>query len=249
MGVVYKARHVKLNRCVALKMLLAGAYATQQELLRFVREAEAVAGLRHPNIVQVYDVGGVEGRPFYTMEFVEGGSLAQKLAGAARPIRETAEFLAVLARAVQSAHQGGIVHRDLKPANILLTDDGVPKISDFGLARRVDADAGLTLSGRKSELPVTSAGTSRRAWASIGPAVDIHALGAMLYEMLTGVPPFRGESAAESERRLVSEEASPPSKANAKVPRDLDTVCLKCLQKDPSGRYETGATRLAATFA
>ena len=240
MGVVYKARHLRLNRPVAVKMMLNGGFARPAELTRFQREAEALAGLEHPNIVRVYDVGESGGLPYFTMEFVDGGSLAQKLAGTAQPVRETAKLLAVLARAVQSAHRNGIVHRDLKPANILLTDDGIPKISDFGLARRVDADDGLTLSGATIGTPNYMAPEQfAGALAPIGPAVDIYALGAMLYEMLTGDPPFRRKSAPELQRRLASVEALPPSKANAKVPGDLDTICLKCLQRDPLGRFES----------
>ena len=240
MGVVYKARHLGLNRPVAVKMMLNGGFARPAELTRFQREAEALAALEHPNIVRVYDVGESGGLPYFTMEFIDGGSLAQKLADTAQPVRETAKLLAVLARAVQSAHRGGIVHRDLKPANILLTDDGIPKISDFGLARRVDADDGLTLSGAIIGTPNYMAPEQfAGALASSGPAVDIYALGAMLYEMLTGAPPFRRKSAPELQGRLVSDEALPPSKANAKVPGDLDTICLKCLQKDPLGRYDS----------
>ena len=147
MGVVYKARHLRLNRTVALKMLLAGAHAGPESRGRFLREAEAVAGLRHPNIVQVHDLGDQEGQPFFTMEFVEGGNLAQKLAGVPQPPREASALVATLAEAVEVAHRNGILHRDLKPSNVLLTTDGTPKISDFGLARRMEEEAGLTLTG------------------------------------------------------------------------------------------------------
>jgi serine/threonine-protein kinase len=242
MGVVYKARHLRLGRTVALKMLLAGAYAAPQEIARFQREAEAVAGLRHPNIVQVYDVGDLEGRPYFTMEFVEGGSLGQKLAGTPQPASQAAALVATLAAAVQAAHDGSIVHRDLKPANVLLTADGTPKISDFGLARRVEGEAGLTLSGARigtpSYMAPEQAGGKHRA---IGPAADVYALGAILYEMLTGRPPFRAETATETEWQVITEEPAPPSRLNAKVPRDLETICLKCLEKNPERRYASAA--------
>ena len=151
-GVVYKARHLRLGRRVALKMLLAGPYAHPQERERFQREAQAVAALRHPNIVQVYDVGDVDGRPYFTMELVEGGSLAAKVAGAPQPAAWAASMTATLAEAVHVAHQSGIVHRDLTPANILLATDGTPKVTDFGLARRLEGDGGLTLSGLPMEI-------------------------------------------------------------------------------------------------
>ncbi len=153
MGVVYIARHLKLNRIVALKMLLAGPNASPQEVARFVRESRAVAELQHPHIVQVHDVGDIEGRPYFTMEFVDGGSLAQELAGAPQPARRAAELVATLAGGVHLAHTKGIIHRDLKPANILLSGDGTPKIADFGLARHVDGDSGLTISGARVGTP------------------------------------------------------------------------------------------------
>src|SRR4029077_1547539 len=153
MGIVYKARHLRLNRLVALKMLITGAYAGPHERARFQREAEAVAGLRHANIVQVYDVGDHEGWPYFTMELLEGGSLAQALAGTPQPARQTAALLATLAEAVQVAHRAGIVHRDLKPANILLSADGTPKVADFGLARHFDEEPVLSLNGARIGTP------------------------------------------------------------------------------------------------
>jgi tetratricopeptide (TPR) repeat protein/tRNA A-37 threonylcarbamoyl transferase component Bud32 len=238
MGVVYKARHRRLNRTVALKMLLAGAYAGPHERARFQREAEAVAGLRHANIVQVYDVGEHEGWPYFTMELLEGGSLAQALMGTPQPAGKAAALLATLAEAVQVAHRAGIVHRDLKPANILLTADGIPKVADFGLARHFDGEPALTLSGDRMGTPSYMAPEQVIGKAgTIGPAADTYALGSLLYEMLTGRPPFRGETASETERQVVAEEPVPPARLNPRVPRDLETICLKCLHKDPQRRY------------
>ncbi len=242
MGVVYKARHLRLKRPVAVKMLLAGAYADPQERARFQREAEAIAGLRHANVVQVYDVGDHEGRPYFTMEFVEGGGLDQKLAGTPQPAREAAALVATLAEAVEVAHQGGIVHRDLKPANVLLTADGTPKISDFGLARRLEGEAGLTQSGVIVGTPSYMAPEQAQGKTlAMGPAVDVYALGAILYEMLTGRPPFRGETASDTVFQVIYQEPVSPSRWNAKVPRDLETICLKCLHKDPQRRYVSAA--------
>jgi eukaryotic-like serine/threonine-protein kinase len=246
MGVVYKARHLRLNRPVALKMLLTGAHASPESRTRFLREAKAVAGLRHSNIVQVYDMGEQVGQPYFTMEFVEGGNLAQKLAGTSQPPRQAAVLLATLAEAVQAAHQSGIVHRDLKPSNVLLTADGTPKISDFGLARRMEGEAGLTWTGTAVGTPSYMAPEQAQArplrW---GPAVDIYALGAILYELLTGRPPFHAETAAETVRQVISQDPVPPSRVNGKVPRDLETICLKCLNKEPPLRYGS-ADALAA---
>jgi serine/threonine-protein kinase len=248
MGVVFKARQLKPNRSVALKMLQSGANAHPLELLRFRREVEAVALLRHPNIVQVYEVGEHSGRQYFSMELVEGGSLALKLNQALPTPRQAAELVATLAVTVQFAHQSGIIHRDLKPANILLTGQpgadgkphawGAPKIADFGLARFVHAGPELTLPGTRLGTPSYMAPEQALGKASdIGPAVDIYALGAILYESLTGHPPFEAPTAVETERRVIFEEPVPPSRLKAGVPRDVETICLKCLHKNPTRRY------------
>ena len=246
MGVVYRARHVRLDRPVALKMLLTGAHASRESRERFLREARMGAGLRHPNIVQVHDMGDQDGLPYFTMEFVEGGNLAQKLAGMPQPPRQAAALLATLAEAVQAAHRCGIVHRDLKPANVLLTADGTPKICDLGLARRLDGEAGLTWTGTAVGTPSYMAPEQAEAGPqTLGPAVDIHALGAILYELLTGRPPFRAATAAETVRQVISQDPVPPSRLNGKVPRDLEAICLKCLHREPHLRYADAAALAA----
>ncbi len=246
MGVVYKARHLRLNREVAVKMMLTGAHAGLEARERFLREAGAAAALRHPNIVQVYDMGDKDGQPYFTMEFVEGGNLARKLAGIPQPPRQAAELLATLAEAVEAAHRSGIVHRDLKPSNVLLTAAGTPKIGDFGLARRMEGESGLTWTGvaigTPSYMAPEQAEARPFAW---GPAVDVYSLGAILYELLTGRTPFRAETAAETVRQVITQDPVPPSRLNGKVPRDLETICLKCLQKEARHRY-AGAEALAA---
>lgn len=242
MGVVYRARHEKLNRMIALKMLLTGEYASENERTRFLREAEAVASLRHANIVQVHDVGEHDGKPYFTMEFVEGGTLADQLASTPQPARVAAATVATLARAMQVAHDGGIVHRDLKPSNVLLTADGTPMITDFGLAQRFECDSALTLAGTKMGSPSYMA--PEQARGEVGafcPLVDVYGLGAILYEMVTGRPPFRAESAAETQRQVVAEDPALPSRLNVRVPCDVETICMKCLQKEPQRRYATAA--------
>jgi serine/threonine-protein kinase len=252
MGVVFRARHLRLDRLVAVKMMLAGAYAGPRERARFQREAEAVARLRHPNVVQVYDVGEADGRPYFTMEYVEGGSLARKLAGTPQPAEQAAQLVATLAGAVQAAHAAGIVHRDLKPANVLLTAEGTPncptpKIADFGLARRFDGEEGPTVTlegarvGTASYMAPEQALGVAAAPAGLCPRVDVYALGAILYECLTGRPPFKGATALETVQQVLDQDPVAPSQLNARVPRDLETVCLKCLHKDPRARYPTAA--------
>jgi serine/threonine-protein kinase len=240
MGIIYRARHLKLNRVVALKMLLSGEYASPAELARFAREGEAIAALQHPNIVQVYDVGEIDGRAYFTMELVGGGTLAAKLAGVPQPAQDSATITEILARAIHAAHAGGIVHRDLKPGNILLTADGTPKISDFGQARHFEGPTDITLAGAKVGTPSYMAPEQVIGKSdTVGPAADIYALGATLYELLTGRPPFRGETSTETQRQVVHEEPAAPSRLNAIVPHDLETICLKCLRKERGSRYAT----------
>ncbi len=242
MGVVYKARHVRLNRTVAVKMLLGGAHADLASQKRFLREAEAVAALRHPHIVQLHEVGDHEGLAYFTMELVEGGSLREKLEERVLDPREAASLVATLAEAMQVAHASGIVHRDLKPANVLLTPDGVPKIADFGLARRIEGESSLTLTDARVGTPsYMSPEQAQGGSRAIGPATDVYALGAILYATLTGRPPFRSDEGAVTLRQVIQDEPLRPSRLNPRVPRDLETVCLKCLSKDPLRRYVTAA--------
>ncbi|WP_175517105.1 WD40 repeat domain-containing serine/threonine protein kinase [Planctomicrobium piriforme] len=240
MGIVFRGRHLKLNRQIALKMMLPGSYAGPAELKRFEREAQIVASLCHPHIVQVFDVGDAAGRPYYTMELISGGSLAEMLTRSSRSIRESAALVIQLATALDLVHRSGVIHRDLKPGNILLTEEGIPKIGDFGLAYqpagRTDVTLNSTWLGTPSYMaPEQALGKT----SSVGPAADIYSLGAILYELLTGWPPFRAESAMELQRLSVNEDPLPPGRLNQAVPRDLEAICLKCLEKDPRQRYRT----------
>jgi hypothetical protein len=237
MGVVYQARQKGLGRLVALKMILHADHAGPADRRRFRAEAEAVAHLQHPHLVQIFEVGEHGGRPFYSLEFCPGGSLERKLAGTPLPPREAASLVESLARAMHAAHRAGFVHRDLKPANILLTADGTPKVTDFGLARRLDAPgstrSGAVLGTPSYMAPEQAAGQSSR----VGPAADVYALGAILYECLTGRPPFKATTALETLRQVLSDEPASVRLLAPKTPSDLETICLKCLHKDPRQRY------------
>ncbi len=258
MGVVYKARHLALKRLVALKMIRSGPHAAGAELDRFRAEAEALARLRHPNIVQIYEVGEHEGCPFFAMEYLGGGSLSQWLGGLPVPARRAAELVEPLARAIQAAHQAGIVHRDLKPANILLAARGlavidgerakrqaaeaVLKIADFGLAKHLDNTTGKTQTGTVLGTPGYMAPELARGQArQVGPAGDIYSLGAVLYELVTGRPPFRADSPLETVLQTVAEEPISPRRLHPGVPRDLETITLRCLRKEPHRRYASAA--------
>jgi tetratricopeptide (TPR) repeat protein/serine/threonine protein kinase len=252
MGVVYKARQIGLNRIVALKMVLAGAHAGEEQLARFYVEAEAVAGLQHPNVVQIYEVGKHDGLPYFSLEFVDGGNLAGKLEGKPQPPREAARILELLARGMACAHKQGIIHRDLKPANVLLTAPltaeglpagsqpslGVPKITDFGLAKRLESDSSQTKTGTLMGTPSYMAPEQASGNThEVSPLSDQYALGAILYEMLTGRPPLVGSTVLETLDMVQNKEPLPPSQLQPSVPRDLETICLKCLQKEPAKRY------------
>jgi WD40 repeat protein len=241
MGVVYKARQLRLNRVVALKMVLAGGHAGPAELVRFLAEAEAVAQLQHAHIVQVYEVGQQGGLPFISLEFVDGGTLAQKLRGQPQQPREAARLVETLARAMHHAHQQGIVHRDLKPSNVLLSAGGEPKVTDFGLAKRGAGNSGLTATGAIVGTPSYMAPEQAAGQKDVTAAADVYALGAILYELLTGRPPFQGPTPLDTVLQVTSCEPLAPAQLQPKVPRDLETICLKCLQKAPERRYASAA--------
>ncbi len=238
MGVVYRARQRALNRIVALKMILGGRLAGPEDLQRFRTEAEAAAGLQHPHIVQIHEVGTVDGQHFFSMQFIEGHTLAQRIAEGPLPGRDAARYARLIARAIHFAHQHGILHRDLKPSNILIDVDDEPHVTDFGLAKRLGGDSGQTRSG--SVLGTPSYMAPEQADGRIkdlGPWTDVYSLGAVLYEMLTGRPPFRAETAVDTVMQVLQNEPVPPRLLNPNVDPELETITLKCLEKEPSRRY------------
>lgn len=253
MGVVYKAYHTKLKRVAALKMILSGKHAGAGELTRFKAEAQAIARLQHPHIVQIFEVGEHDGQPFLALEFLEGGSLSRRLAAELPAPRQAAALMETLARAIHHAHTQGVIHRDLKPANILLQGGprkssvghlpfGNPKVTDFGLAKLIQDEPSHTRSGQimgtpSYMAPEQASGRSKE----IGPTADVYALGAILYEMLTGRPPFRADSPYDTIRQVIGEVPVRPTRLQSKAPRDLETICLKCLEKEPPKRYRTAA--------
>jgi hypothetical protein len=239
MGVVYQARQINADRLVALKMILAGGHAGPDEMARFRTEAEAIARLQHPHVVQVFEVGMHNGLPFFSLEFCPGGSLDKKLAGTPLPPQEAAALVAKLAGGVQAAHAAQVLHRDLKPANVLLAADGTPKVTDFGLAKKLDAQ-GATITGVIMGTPSYMAPEQASgAVHALGPAADVYALGAILYECLTGRPPFKAATTWDTLQQVLARDPVPPRQLNAKVSRDLETICLKCLHKEPRRRYPT----------
>jgi serine/threonine-protein kinase len=247
MGVVYKARHLALGRTVALKMILHAEHASEDERRRFQGEAQAVASLQHANIVQIFEVGQHKGLPYFSLEFCPGGGLEKQLDGTPWEAKRAAALVETLARAMQAAHQKGLVHRDLKPANVLLAEDGTPKVTDFGLAKKIDA-RGATQTGAVVGTPSYMAPEQASGRKDIGPAADVYALGAILYELLTGRPPFRGDTTLDTLLQVLERFPERPRAFNPAVNAALEAICLRSLEKDPRDRYPT-ALALAEDLA
>jgi serine/threonine-protein kinase len=239
MGRVYKARQVRLSRMVAIKVILTGPLADREELVRFQHEAEGLARLQHPHIVQIFDMGDFEGLPFIILEYIDGGNLAEKLSGKTLAGVESANLVEILARAVHAAHQCGVLHLDLKPANVLLTAKGIPKIADFGLVRHLQTTALQTQLGTVMGTvgylaPEEAGGLTGEA----GPPADIYSLGAMFYEVVTGRLPYWRPAPLDATFGARLESPVPPSQLRARIPRQLDSICLKCLEWNPVDRYQ-----------
>lgn len=241
MGVVYKARHKTLNRTVALKMILSGQFASAADVRRFHQEAEAAANLDHSGIVPIYDIGEHEGQHYFSMKFIEGGSLAERLPALRVDRKQTVQLIAKIARAMHHAHQRGILHRDLKPANILLDEAGNPLVSDLGLAKQIKSESDLTHTGAVVGTPAYMPPEQAAAKKEITTAADIYSLGAILYEALTGQPPHKGESPVVTMMQVLNDEIIRPRQLDRSVDRVLELICLKCLEKDPNDRYTSAA--------
>ena len=241
MGVVYKCRQTSLNRVVALKLILAGGHASELHRSRFLREAEAAAGVSHPHVVQVFEAGAWAGQPYLVLEYCSGGTLAEQLRGVPMTRSRAASLLETLARAVHAAHECGVVHRDLKPQNVLLAADGSPKVTDFGLAKLIDSGEGLTSTGVVMGTPAYMAPEQAAGRREVGSAADVYALGAILYECLTGRPPFRGANAMEILVQVLEREPEEPRRINPASDPDLAAIALKCLEKEPCDRYSSAA--------
>jgi serine/threonine-protein kinase len=242
MGVVYKARQKSVNRVVALKMIKAGALADEAELRRFRQEAEAAANLDHPNIVPIHEVGEHQGQPFFSMRLIDGEPLSDKLTRYLDDPRAAAALMEQVARAVYHAHQRGLLHRDLKPGNVPLDVAGQPHVVDSGLAKRLETAGGaMTQSGAILGTPEYMAPEQATAAKGLTVAADVYGLGAILYALLTGRPPLQGDNVLDTLQQVVGREPPPPRSLNPNVPRDLQVICLKCLQKEPGRRYESAA--------
>ncbi len=237
MGVVYKARQFSLNRVVALKMIKSGELANPEAHERFHKEAEAAANLDHPGIVPAFEVGEHNGQHYFSMGYIDGQSLAERLKDGPLPPLEAAQLIRKIAEAVDYANQQGVIHRDLKPGNVLITKSGIPRITDFGLAKRIEEDSALTATGQILGTPSFMPPEQAAGRLDVGPSADVYALGAILYDLLTGRPPFQAANVMDTLRQVLEREPIVPRQLNPTVPKDLETICLKCLNKVPERRY------------